>query len=452
MSSASTSYVFHPVNISGILEAFETARMLDLTVGLKGAGNSYGDAFQNPEAVVVDLSRMARILHYDPSSGIVQCEPGVTIETLWKYVIADGWWPPVVSGTGKVTLGGAIAANIHGKNNFLAGPIGEHVLSFDLLMPSGETVKVDRNSELFYTAIGSFGLLGVFVSITIQLKRIYSGNLSVRAKSSENWAETFAIFEDSERHDYVVGWIDAFAKGNSAGRGLVHAADYLGPGEDPHPEESLCITAQELPDTALGWIPKSKLHRIMAPFVSRLGMPLTNTLKYRGARRESGKQFVQRFAEFNFLLDSVPNWKYAYKPGALIQYQAFIPKDAAPGAFDDITSYARDKGHPPYLAVMKRHRPDQFLLTHGVDGYSLALDFPVRKNDREDVWDLAAELDARTLAAGGRFYFAKDATMSKATAKAYLGDAYDKFIAIKKDIDPDGILQNRLSRRIFGHF
>ena len=345
-----------------------------------------------------------------------------------------------------------MAANIHGKNNYLAGTIGEHVVEFDLLLSSGEIINVDRTMDLFYSAIGSFGLLGAFISITLQLKKIYSGKLKVRANSCANWDEAFAIFEENVERDYVVGWIDAFAKGSSAGRGLIHTADYLAPGEDPHPEESLSARAQELPDTAFGWIPKSRLHRLMSPFVSRLGMPMTNKLKYRGAMRENGKQFLQRFAEFNFLLDSVPNWKYAYKPGALIQYQVFIPRDAARKSFDDITSYVRDKGHPPYLAVMKRHREDQFLLSHGVNGYSLALDFPAKSNSRDDIWQMTSELDARVLSAGGRFYFAKDATMHSGTAKAYLGDAFEKFIAIKKELDPGGLFQTSLSRRIFGEF
>jgi FAD/FMN-containing dehydrogenase len=450
MSSASTSYVFRPVNIEGIADAFRSARGLGLTVALKGAGNSYGDAFQNPEGIVIDLTRMARILEYDPITGIVKCEPGVTLDMLWKYVIGDGWWPPVVSGTSKVTLGGALAANIHGKNNYHAGPIGEHVLSFDLVLPNGEAIICEPGQDLFYAVIGGFGLLGAIVSVTLRLKKLSSGKLCVRAQACKNWDDLFRVFESNVHCDYLVGWIDAFAAGRKAGRGLVHCANYLTLGEDPHPEESLSVAAQELPDTTMGWIPKSKLHRLMSPFVSRLGMPFTNAVKYRAGLREDGKVFLQTFAEFNFLLDSVPNWKYAYKPGALIQYQAFIPKEVARTTFEDITSYAKDRGHPAYLAVIKRHRPDRFLLSHSVDGYSLALDFPVKKGRDDEVWEMAAELDARVLSAGGRFYFAKDSTMTKSTAQSYLGSALAEFLAIKRTLDPESILQSSLSRRIFG--
>jgi FAD/FMN-containing dehydrogenase len=450
MSTWSTAYVFYPVDRQGIIEAFDEARRLNLKVALKGGGNSYGDAFQSPEGIVVDLSRMNRILAYDPRNGVIRCEPGVTIEQLWKHVIADGWWPPVVSGTSKVTLGGALAANIHGKNNLHAGPIGEHVLSFRLLKVNGETIECNPIDELFYAAIGGFGLLGAFTEIELQLKRVYSGKLRVEAFITRNWSETFGVFERQENRDYLVAWIDAFAADSGAGRGLVHAADYLGEGEDPHPEESLSVRAQELPDTAMGWIPKSKMHRLMSPFVSRRGMRFTNAMKYRAAKREHGKVLLQRFAEFSFLLDSVPNWKFAYKPGALIQYQAFVPKEQAEATFADITAYSRDRGHPPYLAVMKRHRPDRFLLSHSVDGYSLALDYPVHARRREDLWELTSELDRKVLAAGGRFYFAKDATMKKATADAFLGAAAERFLQLKRQLDPEGILQTSLSTRVFG--
>lgn len=449
MSSASVAYVYRPVNTAEVVEAWDEARRLGLSVALKGTGNSYGDAFQSPEGVVVDFSRMKRILDYDPARGVIRCEPGVTIDALWKYVIGDGWWPPVVSGTSKVTLGGALAANIHGKNNLKAGPIGEHVLSFDLLTPDGANRRHDASSDVFRAAIGGFGLLGAFTAIELQLKRVYSGKIKVRATSVANWSEAFLEFEMQRDSDYVVGWIDGFASGEKAGRGLIHAATNLAEGEDPHPEESLSVAAQSLPDT-VGWIPKSRLHRLMSPLANRVGMRVTNALKHRAGRREHGRVAHQTHASFNFLLDSVPNWKLAYKPGGLIQYQCFVPEARAREAFDDLTSYARDRGHPPFLAVMKRHRRDAFLLTHSVDGFSLALDFPVTHGNRDDLWAMAHEMDAKVLGAGGRFYFAKDATLTRRTSLEFLGEGYEHFRRIKMALDPENLLQSALSKRVFG--
>jgi FAD/FMN-containing dehydrogenase len=456
MSSSSVAYLYKPSSVDGILEAIAEARSLGKTVALKGAGNSYGDAFQNAENVVIDLSRIMRVLEYDPVEGLITCEPGVTIRDIWRYVIGDGWWPPVVSGTSLVTIGGALAANIHGKNNVHAGPIGEHVVSFDLLLPSGQVIRCDPNAEpeLFHSVIGSFGLLGVIVSATLRLTKVHSGQLNVESIAVNSLASAFETFESrTDRHDYIVGWIDAFASGSRCGRGLIHVADYAEEGEDPHPEESLRVEAQQLPDTVAGWLARSKLWRIMRPFVRPTGMRVVNYAKCVAAKREHGKQYKQTLVAFNFLLDSAPNWKWSYRPGALIQYQSFVPKDNAATAFERIITLSQDRGLVPYLAVMKRHRPDGFMLSHAVDGYSLALDFHVTRKNQERVKELTRALDDIVLANQGKFYFAKDSTLMHGGAKLFLGeDVVDRFIALKKRLDPEAILQSELSKRVFGEF
>lgn len=456
MSSNSVAYVYRPVTIDAIVEVFEIARQCGKTVVVKGAGNSYGDAFQNAENIVIDLSRMKRILEFDPRNGIVKCEPGVTIQELWQYVIGDGWWPPVVSGTSYITLGGALAANIHGKNNLHEGTIGEHVISFDLLTPSGEVIQVDRDSEpeLFFAVIGSFGLLGVIASITLQLKRIYSGYLDVQAISVPDFDAAFKAFHsNAEHHDYIVAWIDAFASGPRCGRGLIHVADYLKEGDDAHPEESLRVDAQRLPDTVAGWIARSRMWKLMRPWVRPTGMRIVNWAKYTAGKREHGKRYRQSLAAFNFLLDSAPNWKWSYRPGWLVQYQPFIPMDRARDAFDRIITLSQDRGFVPFLAVMKRHRADSFLLSHAVDGFSLALDYKVTKKNKESFRELIRALDEIVFEAGGKFYFAKDSTLQRGAAKLFLSEAtISSFIEIKQRLDPEMILQSDLSRRVFGEF
>jgi FAD/FMN-containing dehydrogenase len=452
MASASLAYVYRPTTEEGIIEAFESALRMGKTVALMGGGNSYGDAFQNAENVVVDLSRMKRIISWDPVSGEIECEPGVTIRDLWRYTIEDGWWPPVVSGTSFVTLGGAVAANFHGKNNWHAGPIGEHLASIDVLLTSGKKTTLLPESDEFKATVGGFGLLGAIVSIKLRMRRIYSGSLNVEAISVANWDEAFHAFEQRiDEADYMVGWIDAFASGGKAGRGLIHVANYPNDGADPHPEETLKVRAQELPDTVLGWISRSRLNRLMKPFVNNVGMRLINWAKYRGGKREHGHKVSQPIVAFNFLLDSAPNWKWCYKPGGLIQYQPFIPSDRARVAFEKIIELSQDRGLVPYLAVMKRHRPDSFLLSHAVDGYSLALDYRVTQKNRERVWSLARALDEIVLENGGKFYFAKDSTLTRGMPSLFLGeDAIAKFQELKRRFDPENLLQSELSKRVFG--
>ena len=188
----------------------------------------------------------------------------------------------------------------------------------------------------------------------------------------------------------------------------------------------------------------------MRPVMNNLGTKLVNSAKYRMAQFKGEHTYEQPFTAFNFLLDYVPDWKKAYQPGGLIQYQSFIPRENAARTFRALMERSRRAGLPTYLGVVKRHRPDDFLLTHAVDGYSLAMDFQVTQRKRARLARLARELDDIVLAAGGRFYFAKDSTLRPEVAAAYLGEeTLAKFNALKQRCDPQNLLQTNLSRRVF---
>lgn len=448
------TYQFEPTTVDQVRELFELARRTGRHVALRGGGNSYGDASILQQGLVLDFSRMNQILSWDPESGIISMEPGVTIQKLWQTIIQDGWWPPVVSGTMFTTAGGCASMNIHGKNNYRVGPWGEHILEFDLLLPGGEQLTVNRENDpdLFYAAISGFGMLGCFTRVTMQMKKIYSGLLSVEAFNTGNLQHMVDEFEERvERMDYLVGWIDCLAGGRSLGRGIVHAARFLQPGEDPRPEDTLNISAQELPTKLFGLVPKNMLYLLMGPFINNVGVRAINAAKYyAGYIQPQSWVHYQSHGGFAFLLDYVPNWKRAYGPGGLIQYQSFIPRETAVDAFNEILRTSQRAGLPAYLGVFKKHRPDNFLLTHAVDGYSLALDFRVTRKNRQRLWELTAQLDKIVLDAGGRFYFAKDATLNREAIDKFFGnESLKKFTTLKQRCDPENILQTDLFRRLF---
>jgi decaprenylphospho-beta-D-ribofuranose 2-oxidase len=453
LASSAMGYVYRPLTKDGLQEVLDAARATGVSVGLRGAGCSYGDASLNAERIVLDLTRMDRILEWDPATGVARVEPGVTIGQLWRHAIGDGWWPAVVPGTMFPTLGGCAAMNIHGKNNWAVGPIGDHIQDFELLLPTGEVRRCsrEREAELFHAAIGGFGMLGCFLSLTLKLKRVHSGLLSVEPVSVRDLGEMIAAFEErKERADYLVGWVDAFAAGGKRGRGLVHQAIHLGPGEDPEPAHTLHASQQELPATLFGVLPKAALWRLMRPLVNHPGVRLVNALKHHSSRISSGRPYRQSHAAFAFLLDYVPDWRLAYAPGGLIQYQSFIPADRAAEVFGTQLHLCQARGHVPYLAVLKRHRPDAFLMTHALDGFSLALDFPVTAAGAKSLWALTADLDRTVVEAGGRFYFAKDSTLSHARLRPYLEEErVRRFLALKRECDPEGLLETDLYRRIF---
>jgi decaprenylphospho-beta-D-ribofuranose 2-oxidase len=446
------SYTYKLMDAEQIADLLRLARQNGLTVTPRGAGRSYNDAALNGGGIVLDLQSMNRIIDWDPETGIVRVEPGVTLQQLWQHIISAGWWPPVVSGTMATTLGGCLGMNIHGKNNFKMGTIGEHVLEFEVLLPTGAhlTCSPNLNGDLFYAMIGSMGMLGIFTSITLQMKKINSGLLRVHALPVRNLEDHLqALLEGAPQHDYIVGWLDATAGGKGIGRGQIHKADYVSEGEAPSAKKTLTLDYQTLPSTMFGVIPKSIMHYLMTPFMINLGVWGVNTAKYVASLRKG--VFLQSHAAFHFLLDYIPQWELAYGRGGLIEYQSFLPKETAVEAWKEMLGLSLKRGLPSYLGVTKRHRPDKFLLTHAVDGFSLAMDFKVTDGNRAKLAAMLQEFDRIVLNAGGRFYFAKNSQTTPETARRFLGDeTVKRFHALKKRCDPDNVLESDLYRRVFG--
>ena len=451
-SLKSSSYLFKPENVEDIEAVFKYAKHNGLKVTLRGAGRSYNDAALNSAGIVMDLTSMNKILGWNPETGLITTEPGVTLEKLWNIVLPDGWWPPVVSGTMTTTLGGCLGMNIHGKNNYRLGTIGDNVLEFTALLPTGAeiTCSPTKNGDLFHAMISGMGMLGVFTSITLKMKKVYSGFLQVKAYPVSNLnSHLQAIADDAPEYDYTVGWLDATAGGSGLGRGQIHAAKYLHEGEDPEPRKTMQVQYQTLPATMFGVFPKSIIHYFMAPFMINQGVWLVNTAKYVASLRTGN--YRQSHAAFHFLLDYVPNWELAYGKNGLIQYQSFIPKETAEDTWREILIISQAQGIPAYLGVTKRHRPDKFILSHAVDGFSLALDFKVTQTNRERMRKMLQEFDKIVIRAGGRFYFAKNSETSPETAIQYLGaENVARFKALKQRTDPNHLLESDLYRRVFG--
>jgi FAD/FMN-containing dehydrogenase len=452
-SISTPAYLYRPTRGEQVAELFRHARKGGLHIGLRGAGRSYGDASLNSGGIILDFQRMNRILEWDPESGVIKVEPGVTIEQLWKYTLEDGWWPPIVPGTMYPTIGGCLGSNIHGKNNWKAGTLGEHVLEFTALLPSGREVTCSpkKREELFYAIISGIGILGVFTSITLQMKKIYSGTLNVHAWVEPGLEDMLRAVDASKENDYVVGWVDCMTGKRALGRGQMHTANYPEAGEDPLPNQSLRLDNQVLPDTFFGIVPKSILWRFMQLFTNNPGWRVVNAAKY-AANRTVGnhKRYPQSLIAFNFLLDYIPNWELSYGKGGLIQYQSFLPKETARDGYLEMLKLCKRRRLPSYLGVLKRHRPDDFLLSHAVDGYSLALDFRVTDRNRPELLKLTRDLNKIALEAGGRFYFAKDSTLTPEVVQAYLGEeTVRRFRKLKTECDPASILQTDLYRRCF---
>ncbi len=450
-------YVYRPADARGVADVLELARSHRVPLVLRGRGRSYGDAALLPEAMMLSLDRMNKILAWDPSSGVMDVEPGVTIEEIWRTALPDGWWPPVVTGTATPSAGGILAMNAHGKNNWHRGTVGEHCEEIDLLLPSGEsrTLTPERDSGLFHAVISGFGQLGIITRARFRMMRVHSGFLDVQALAVSNLGEMLRLLDEAkDRWEYVVGWIDAFAGGRHLGRGLVHVARHLDEGEDPAPGRHFDPSVQRGPGRIAGVVPMSMIPPLLKPLTNRPGLRMINLVKYSLGRLTAGERhFQQSLVEFSFLLDAIPGWERIYEPGGLIQHQSFVPVRHAERVLGRQLELCQRAGMPSFLAVLKRHRPDPFLLTHGLDGFSLALDFPVTRTNRARLWRLVRELAEPVVAAGGRFYPAKDAALpGELFRAAFTGGELDRFTALKRTYDPEHLLRSSLADRLLGSF
>lgn len=424
-------------------------------LGLRGAGCSYGDASMNTGGRVLDTSTMRAIKSFDRDTGVAVVEPGVSVRDLWRHAIPQGWWPPVVSGTMQVSMGGAASMNIHGKNAYAVGSFGDWVRRFRIVTPSEGVLECSRehNADVFHHAIGGFGMLGCITELELQLKRVYSGRMKVWGIVTNDLDHNFELIESMRGEaDYLVGWVDLHARGKALGRGLLHRGDQYAEGEDPEGEKLMQPELQDVPSTLFGVVPKGWIWPGMWCAVKAGMTGWVNWAKFRaGPKEERVSPYPQTHGAFHFLLDYVPRWHWAFKPAGLIQFQPFIPAAVAPRVLRECIEDCQRVGLIPYLGVLKRHRPDAFVMSHALNGYSMAMDFavPMSSRRRDDLWRLTHRLADRVLENGGRFYYAKDATlMANAFERIHGAEAVESFRALKRRLDPGLVLGTDLSRRL----
>ncbi len=446
-STHAWSRVHRPTSADEVASLLAAAGSDGRSVALRGAGRSYGDAATLGSGTVLDMTACAGIRSFSETTGVIDVDAGVTIEQLWRHCAPKGYWPSVVPGTMRPTVGGCLAMNVHGKNQFSVGGFGEYVEELEVAFPDGSVRRLDpeRDERLFHSVIGGLGLLGVVTGARLRMKQLHSGLLEVDAFPVPNLERVIEEFESrAPESDYLVAWVDCF---DPNARSVIHTARNLGPGEDPGMPGTLAIEAQDLPPKIFGVVPRSLVALGMTPFGNPAGMRLINVAKYLSARLSGETRFRQSHVAFSFLLDYVPDWKRIYRPGGLIQYQSFVPREHALRVHTEQLRLCREAGIVSWLGVYKKHRPDPFLMSHCLDGYSFAMDFPVTAENRQRLWALCREMDAVVGAAGGRFYPAKDLT-AEASTLAGCYPELDTFRAIKREVDPGGVLTSDLARRL----
>jgi len=404
------SWVYTPCSRSEVADCVSDALDRGWSLAHRGMGLSYGDAALNEGGAVIDLTSLNKIVDFDPDNGVIRAESGCTIEEIWKASLSTGWWPPVVPGTTHVTLGGAVAMNVHGKNHVRSGSVGDHVLALTLMASDGAARSLDTKKDRapLMGTIGAQGLTGTILDVTLKLRRVHSGYLEVESRPFSELAQGLDLIDAGARSaEYAVGWVDCFSSGSSAGRGVLHLANDLPAGHELS-GRALDVDSQFLSGPILGILPRKQLWRALRLLTRNPGMRIVNAGKNLSERMKPRRKYFQTHAAFHFLLDSIPDWRRAYGPEGFIQYQFFVAREAAQTVFGKALRLQHTHGVWSYLGVIKCHRTDRYASQYSVDGFSLALDFPVQRRSLARLMKLLNEYNAIQRDVGGRVYAAKD--------------------------------------------
>jgi decaprenylphospho-beta-D-ribofuranose 2-oxidase len=405
----------------------------------RGLGRSYNNAAQCGGGLVISTARLNRIIALDAATGLAACEAGVSLEQLMVAGLPAGWFVPVSPGTRQVTVGGAIAADVHGKNHHVAGSFARHVPSFELLLPSGElrTVTPKAEPSLFWATAGGMGLTGLIVRATVQLKRVATSRVRVDTVRTADIDETMTVLAEHDRaYGYTVAWSDSLARGASLGRSVITSGDIAELADLPSDEQAHPFAFR--PGARLGVPPG-----VPPGLVSRYTVALANEAWYRKAPRLRRGE-LQPIGKFFHPLDGVRNWNRVYGPGGFRQYQYVVPfgQEAAVRRSFELVSAARA---PSFVTVLKRFgEQDPGLLSFPMAGWTLALDFPART---PGLATLLGALDDLVAGAGGRVYLAKDSRVPPGTL-AQMYPRLAEFRALRASLDPKAVLASDLSRRL----
>ncbi|MFF9494895.1 FAD-binding protein [Streptomyces flaveolus] len=403
----------------------------------RGLGRAYGDAAQNAGGAVLDMTGLDRIHAIDVDGGTVLCDAGVSLHRLMEVLLPLGWFVPVTPGTRYVTVGGAIGADIHGKNHHVSGSFARHVLSLELLTADGGVRTVDRGTPLFDATAGGMGLTGVILTASVRLQPVETALMSVDTERAADLDDLMArLTATDHRYRYSVAWIDLLARGTATGRAVLTRGDHAPLDALPARarREPLVFRTSRLP-AAPGFLPEGLL--------SRTSVTLFNELWYRKAPRARRGQ-LQRISTFFHPLDGVPHWNRIYGRGGFVQYQ-FVVGHGREETLRRIVRRISARRCPSFLAVLKRFgEADPGWLSFPVPGWTLALDVPAGLPGLGAFLD---ELDEEVATAGGRVYLAKDSRL-RPELLAAMYPRLDDFRALRAELDPRGVFMSDLSRRL----
>jgi len=399
----------------------------------RGLGRSYGDSSLAQNMVLT--KGMDRVLAFDPEGGTIKCQSGLSLKELLDIFLPRGWFPPVTPGTKFVTVGGAIASDVHGKNHHKEGSFCRHVTSLELALPDGRTITCsnEENADIFRATCGGMGLTGIIMNAALRLKKVETGYIKQKAIRAASLDEMLELFETNGETTYSVAWLDSSKKGGKLGSGILFLGEHAGGEEVKEIKPFLLKTGK----------PLSIPFDFPAFFLNGAAIRSLNAVY---SIAHSGKLFksLADYDAFFYPLDGISNWNRIYGKRGFTQYQLVLPKEESREGLRKILSEIRRRGFLSFLTVLKLFgKENNNLLSFPMEGYTLALDFPITR----DLFALLNDLDDMVLQHGGRLYLSKDARMGAETfRKSYRN--LPEFIKIKDRLDMNRRIESVQSKRL----
>ena len=400
----------------------------------RGSGLSYGDASLAP--VILSTLKFNKVLAFDRERGIIRCESGVTLGELLKVVVPAGWFLPVVPGTKYITVGGAVAADVHGKNHHKDGSFTRYVSSLNVMVQSGKVVSCSReeNKEIFHSTCGGMGLTGIILEAEISLKKVNTAYIVQKNIMAPNLRALTSLLKEHDSSTFSVAWVDCLARGSKMGRGVLMLGEYA-------QVDDLDQKDREFP------LKVHKKARLSVPVVmpsfllNSFTVGVFNELFYQKYNL-SAKETAVHYDKFFFPLDFIGKWNKLYGKRGFLQYQFVIPFEQGDENLAEILGQITKSRLASFLSVLKLLGPGEHTLSFPMPGYTLALDFPVT----DKLFSLLDELDKIVAACGGRIYLAKDSRMKLQT----FVDGYPQAVTFRKQVeDSNGVkFGSMLSERL----
>lgn len=368
----------------------------------RGMGRCYGDASLCEN--IISTLKYNHLLEFDQSKGIINCQSGTTLEHILEFVVPKGWFLPVTPGTKYITIGGAVASDVHGKNHHKEGSFSNFIIEMDILLSNGEVLNCSptNNADLFASTCGGMGLTGIILNVKFSLKKIETAYISQTVVRAKNLDGILSIFQEYKEMTYSMAWIDCLKEGDQFGRSVLFAGEHAG--------------TNELTSTQAGnplQLPRKK--KLSMPFdapsfvLNPLSVKAFNYLYYH--KNSSKRNEITDYDTFFYPLDAILHWNRMYGKNGFLQYQFVLPMETSKKGLIEILQRIGNANLGSFLAVLKQFGKQDSLISFPMEGLTLALDFPVKRG----LFEFLKELDKIVIDFGGRIYLSKDARMEKET-------------------------------------